>query len=394
MLVKIAEMAVFAYFAFAAVYFAFFAAASFFYREHPTTASLRKYRVTVLIPAYKEDAVIVETARECVAHASKCAILETVVIADSLQTETIKSLVSCGARVIAVQNAVSTKTRSIRKALEEIDIKTDYVVILDADNIMDVGCVDNLIGQMEGRYRIVQGHRTAKNANTRIALLDGLSEEVNNAIFREGHRAAGFPASLIGSGFICEYGLMRSLMDKAEAVGGFDKELELKLLEQNITIGYARGAVIRDEKVQQAQAFTSQRRRWLAAQWFYLRTNAANGIAQLVMHGNVDYFDKLLQFFLPPRALALGITVMFTLIHILLFAFGGQALSLIGWATVFAITSAAIAASIPRSNYRREMLGSLSALPMGILLMAKSLFQIKGANNRFIHTQHGIAAGH
>ena len=38
-------------------------------------------------------------------------------------------------------------------------------------------------------YVAVQGHRTAKNMNTSWAILDAVSEEINNNIFRKGHTA-------------------------------------------------------------------------------------------------------------------------------------------------------------------------------------------------------------
>jgi hypothetical protein len=46
----------------------------------------------------------------------------------------------------------------------------------------------------------VQGHRTAKNTNNSWAILDAISEEINNNIFRKGHRVLGLSSAIIGSG--------------------------------------------------------------------------------------------------------------------------------------------------------------------------------------------------
>ena len=49
-----------------------------------------------------------------------------------------------------------------------------------------------------------QAHRTGKNLNTDISILDGISEEINNGIFRSGHNALGLSAALSGSGMAFE----------------------------------------------------------------------------------------------------------------------------------------------------------------------------------------------
>ena len=79
----------------------------------------------------------------------------------------------------------------------------------------------------------------AKNLDTPLARLDALSEAVNNHVFRRGHAALGLSAALIGSGMAFDYALFAELMAQAEAVGGFDKELELTLTRRGIRIAYA-----------------------------------------------------------------------------------------------------------------------------------------------------------
>ena len=257
------------YLGLASIYFFLFAIASHFYREREYIRNNKKYKVALLIPSYKEDSVIVETAISALKHKTLKAEVETFVIADSLKSETITKIVETGAEVISVSFKKSTKAKSINEALNLISNKYDYAIVLDADNIMEKNFIDEIIYRLEQGYRIIQGHRTAKNSNTNFAVLDGLSESVNNAIFRTGHRAMGLSSSIIGSGFACEFQLFKLLMKQSDAVGGFDKQLELILIERKITIGYAKDAIVYDEKVQQAEVFVNQRRRWLSAQFVY-----------------------------------------------------------------------------------------------------------------------------
>jgi len=389
-IILIPEMILLAYLGLASLYFLVFAIASRLYREKNSERIERTDRVTVLIPAYKEDEVIVETARSAMNHYSENAVLDVMVIADSLKPETHDRIRETGAMVLPVTFETSTKSRALNKGLEAIKSKCDYVIILDADNRMESGFVDRILNAARQGYRVVQGHRTAKNNNTSLAVLDGISEEVNNAIFRRGHRVLGLSASLIGSGFISEYSLLKELMQKARAVGGFDKELELMLLERKITIGYASKAHVYDEKIQESGAFVNQRRRWLAAQFIYFGRNIGKGFVQLIGHGNIDYFDKLLQFVLPPRIITTGFAALFSAFRLIEMIWNRNATGEIAlaWISLLGVSLLAIILSIPLRQYNSSLFRSLLYVPNGFLLILKALLNLKGANKKFIHTHH------
>ena len=389
-IILIPEMILLAYLGLASLYFLVFAIASRLYREKNNVRIERTYRVTVLIPAYKEDEVILETARSAMNHYSENAVLDVMVIADSLKPETNDRIRETGAMVLPVTFETSTKSRALNKGLEAIKSKCDYVIILDADNRMESGFVDRILNAARQGYRVVQGHRTAKNNNTSLAVLDGISEEVNNAIFRRGHRVLGLSASLIGSGFISEYSLLKELMQKARAVGGFDKELELMLLERKITIGYASKAHVYDEKIQESGAFVNQRRRWLAAQFIYFGRNIGKGFVQLIGRGNIDYFDKLLQFVLPPRIITTGFAALFSAFRLTEMIWNRNATGemALAWISLLGISMLAINLSIPLRQYNSSLFRSLLYVPTGFLLILKALLNLKGANKKFIHTHH------
>ena len=387
------ELFLFMYLGFSSFYFLIFSIAAKFYKEKEQVKSTKKYKVTVLIPAYKEDEVILETAISAMQHTSKFSELEILVIGDSLQEKTIELIRKTGATVLPVSFEKSTKTKSIQKSFEIIDSSCDYVIILDADNIMENDFVDKMILKLEEGFKVVQGHRTSKNENTNFAFLDGLSEEVNNAIFREGHRVLGFSASLIGSAFACQYKLFKELISQGEAVGGFDKELELMLLERKITIAYAKNAVVYDEKIQASDAFVNQRKLWLAAQFAFFGKNIKNGFLQLFKQGNFDYFDKLIQFLVPPRILALGISLIAAFINFVFMLFFYQNNFIYpfwAWFIVVFASSLAILLAIPKEKFSIKMLKSILTLLQGFALMLFALLKIKGANKKFIHTKHGI----
>ena len=63
---------------------------------------------------------------------------------------------------------------------------------MDADNTVQPDFLRRLNETFETGTRAVQAHRQAKNRNTPTAVLDAVSEEINNAVFRPGISAAGF----------------------------------------------------------------------------------------------------------------------------------------------------------------------------------------------------------
>lgn len=125
----------------------------------------------------------------------------------------------------------------------------DIALVLDADNVIPYDYLND-VNDLYARpgVEIVQTHRMAKNINSNMALLDAISEEINNTIFRLGHVKLGMSAALIGSGMAFRYDLFRATMANVKAVGGFDRELELTLLYQGKYFHYLPETYVFDEK--------------------------------------------------------------------------------------------------------------------------------------------------
>ena len=105
-----------------------------------------------------------------------------------------------------------------------------------------------------------------------------LSEEINNHIFRKGHKVLGLSAALIGSGKAVKYDFFEEIMSKITAIGGFDKQMEVLIISQKVTIDYAHEILVFDEKVQLPEVFQNQRKRWMSAQLTFMRKYAFSGI--------------------------------------------------------------------------------------------------------------------
>ena len=373
----------------ATMYIFVFAVAGLFYRQVAYSVNVTFRKIAVLIPGYKEDDVIIEVAKDALAQDYPAEMYDVVIIADSFQPGTISMLKELPIKVIEVKFDKSTKSKALNKAMEQLAHVYDIAVVLDADNLMAADFLKKVNASFESNFMAVQGHRAAKNMDTPLAILDAVSEEINNHIFRKGHRVLGFSSAIIGSGMAFRYDFFKTMMSSVTAVGGFDKEIELKMLKAGHKIAYLDDALVYDEKVQKAEVFSNQRRRWLSAQLHYFRQDIGSSFKALITQGNIDYFDKAIQFIQPPRILLLGavmmLSILFTLVNYFtgLTGFNNQL-----WFLLAVLCVLAFLFSIPRSFYNTGTLKAMASLPKGMLLMFGSLLKIKGANKQFIHTKH------
>lgn len=381
------------YFAIAAVYVLIFAVGSLFSstNKHKVAKKIRK--TAVLIPGYKEDNVIVDVAKEALKQNYPKESFDVVIIADSFQPQTIAKLKALPIKLIEVSFDKSTKSKALNKAMSELPNDYDIALILDADNVMASDFVSKINDAFEAGFQIVQGHRVAKNTNTAFAVLDAISEELNNSIFRKGHRALGLSSALIGSGMAFDYQLFKKRMTKIHAIGGFDKELELTLLRDGYTIEYLNDALVYDEKVQKVEVFENQRKRWLSAQFIYFGRFFFSGVKEFFINANIDFFDKVYQMVSPPRVLLIGLTTIITVIYTafqLIFSDSTIfAIPYTFWLSVWGSVVVAFILAIPNHFYNAQTFKALLTLPKAFFSMFLSLFKLKGANKKFIHTQHG-----
>lgn len=372
------------YLGISAAYYLLFSVGSLYSHPNEGQSSLiRQNKIAVLIPAYKEDGVIVDSAIRALEQVYAPSLYTIYVIADSLQKKTLQLLKELPIEVVEVSFEKSTKAKALNVTMKQLDASYQIAVVLDADNVMEVNFLQKVNEAYNAGFLAIQGHRIAKNQENNLSVLDAISEEVNNNIFRKGHRALGFSSALIGSGMAFDLKLFQKEMSEIDAIGGFDKELELRLLKKGIKIGYLEEAVVYDEKVSKEEAFTNQRTRWIAAQIRYGLGSFGNALIHLITRFNLDYFDKSLQFLLPPRLILLGVSTVLALV----FTF----FQWIHWEWVLSIWGAfilALAIAVPRQFYNRHTASALLHLPKTFWLMIKALAGFKKAKTNFLHTPH------
>ena len=371
-------------------YLLLYAIASKFYRapRFPDARTFRRF--VVLFPAYKEDRVIASSVRGFLQQDYPQELFDIIVISDQMQDTTNEELRSLPIRLLIADYRDSSKAKALTMAMESVSGEHyDIVAIMDADNLTSPDFLAEINRAFDNGARSVQAHRTGKNMNTDISVLDGISEEINNGIFRSGHNALGLSAALSGSGMAFEAEWFRKNVRLLETAGE-DKEL---LLRQRIHTTYLPQIPVYDEKTQKEEAIGNQRKRWIAAQFGILR-HSLSGLREAVSKGNMDYCDKILQWMLPPRLIQLagvfGLTFIFTVIGVwqAVQGEGHEWTAAIKWWILSAAQIMAMLLPIPGRLLDKRLGKAILRIPILALTTLGNLFKLKGAYKKFIHTEH------
>ncbi len=163
-------------------------------------------KIAVFFPAYKEDSVIIDSISSFLKQSYPKNLYQIILIADGFKESTLDILKELPIQVLAVNFTSSTKAKALNYAVEQIkDTNFEIAVILDADNKTDANFLADINDAFCDGIKAIQAHRVAANLNSDTAVLDAVSEEINNSIFRRGHVRAGFSSALIGSGMAFSY---------------------------------------------------------------------------------------------------------------------------------------------------------------------------------------------
>ena len=351
----------------------------------PPPAATAYSKFVIYICAYKEDEIILNSAAQALTIDYPKDKFHVCVIADSMQPETIQKLKTMPLQVVEVVFESSTKSKALHAAIAATHQDFDAAVVFDIDNIAAPDYLHQINNYLHNGNRVIQGHRIAKNTETPVAILDAISEEINNHIFRKAQQVFKLSAAIIGSGMALEFKLFKDTMAQIDAVGGFDKEMGLVLTRQKIHVAYADKAYVYDEKVSNPEVFKKQRRRWLSAQFNLLKTYGLTGFKELFVHGNFDYFNEIYQTAILPRILMLGLMPLMLLISLLTPGIDP------GWQLWLAATACCyigILVAVPAGFFNSKLLGAVLKIPLIFFAMLALLFKLKGANKKFIHTPH------
>jgi len=386
-IIKILFLLLFIYLAISIAWLLVIAIAGRFGKLRAYKINTAKKRIAVIIPSYKEDAIITDTALKASQHNYPKDKFTVLVVADKLKAETIAQLRSIPVQVLEAD--VNMKSRSVNAAMHYLNENDfDIAVILDADNIMGNDCLEKINDAFIQGCQAVQCHRTAKNQQTPVALLDAISEEININLFRRGAAVIGVSAAPVGSGMAFSFGLLKQIFSVEHILTnpGEDREIDMQLMKQRIFMHFIDDAWVFDEKVANAGVFEKQRVRWLEAQINHIRRFSDADMKKAPRTG--IYWVKYFQNFLLPRLLFIMLLgILFALLLAQwVFSFNILAPQPGWWLMIMIVYAAALAISVPGRFYSAATLKAVVQIPVLMLSMLRAILKIKTGRQEFIHT--------
>ena len=362
------DLILYFYFILSALYLFIFAIFSYRRKRDTNLKTKKQYRYAVLFPANNADTVIVESVKSFLLQSYPKEKYDIVVISENMKKPTCDILKKLPVILLEPKIKSGSTARALEYAVNNIESNAyDVVVVLEANNTVDANFLEKINKSYYFGGMAIQTHRVAKSLKTNTSVLDAISEEMNNSIFRQGHVRMGFSGGLIGSGMAFNYEWFKQNITRVKD-RYIAKELEAILLKQGVYIEYLDEVYTYADKMQGASSFFKQRKEWISSQsssfW-----HTAKDFPRALYSANFDYCDKLLQWIMLPRILLFAFSFAITISLLFL----DWTLSIKWWALLILLLLT-FSLAIPERFMNARTLKALLSLPFLTILMFFSLF--------------------
>lgn len=236
---------------------------------------------------------------------------DVAVAATQLPEEDLIALLQMPVNIVVPDKENCSKLYAIQQVMERYSPNEyDMVVVFNSDNRIVPNALELFNNAYFSGCDSIQAHRMAENLNTSIAVLNAVSEEINNHIFRKGQVLLGFSSALIGSGMAFDFAMFHEISPILKG-SDFSKSTEIALLEQNIYTEYLEEIVCYSKKQDSAFGYTEERQRWRSSQ-LSSTVIALKKLPLAFLQGRWDYCNKLVQWLMPSRFLLIGLLIVAT----------------------------------------------------------------------------------
>jgi len=258
-------------------------AALFYSPPPPHTAPTQ--RLTVLIPAHDEAALIGRCVRSFGAQSYPRHLFQVVVVADNCTDGTASIAGSAGADAVLVRDEPHArgKGHALRWAMDILLFEPeapDAIVVVDADSVADPDFLLALSQPFEAGAQAVQGESLLYGDGSTSSELRVAAFRLVNRVRPSGRSALGLPATtLAGNGMLLARDLLLAKPWEAYT-SAEDLEYGLDLQMAGVRIAFAGRAVVLSPPAPNAAAAATQQLRWEGGKVHLARTR----IPRLVIH--------------------------------------------------------------------------------------------------------------
>ena len=276
--------------------------------------SRKKHRFAVIIPAYQEDEYILQAVQSVLNQEYPIDCYDIIVVSEHMSETTNAQLSKLPITLMEANfKGKGSKTRAFKAAIKQLpDGLYDMVLIMNADNTIEPNFLELVNNTYSSGSNAIQAHRIRLERNNNTTMLNAISDEINNCIYRAGHVNVGLSSALNGSGMAFDFAWMQGIVDQLHDMDD-EKSIEALLLKDRIYVDYLDKAYVYANRKEGRRKFYTQRHNWIKAHYHSLFTNILH-LPGALFSGNIDYADRILQWLTFPKtiltAVILGMGVL------------------------------------------------------------------------------------
>lgn len=300
------ETLLFALSAFTVVYHLFYSImGGMLKRSDKYNDSRTKHRFAVIIPAYKDDEYIQKAVFSILKQEYPIDCYDIYVVSEQMSEQTNSFLSEQPITLMQANfHGKGTKMKAVKAAIKHLpEGLYDMVLIMNADNTVEPNFLEMMNDAYSSGSNAIQAHRIRLERSNNSSMLNAISDEINNCIYRSGHVNLGLSSSLNGSGMAFDFEWIKGIIDQVND-NDDEKAFEALLLRDRIYVDYLDKAIVYATRKENRRKFYTQRRNWIIAHYHSLFTNL-HRLPGAILSGNFDYADRILNWITFPRTLLL-----------------------------------------------------------------------------------------
>ena len=300
------ETLLFALSAFTVVYHLFYSImGGMLKRSDKYNDSRTKHRFAVIIPAYKDDEYIQKAVFSILKQEYPIDCYDIYVVSEQMSEQTNSFLSEQPITLMQANfHGKGTKMKAVKAAIKHLpEGLYDMVLIMNADNTVEPNFLEMMNDAYSSGSNAIQAHRIRLERSNNSSMLNAISDEINNCIYRSGHVNLGLSSSLNGSGMAFDFDWIKGIIDQVNE-NDDEKAFEALLLRDRIYVDYLDKAIVYATRKENRRKFYTQRRNWIIAHYHSLFTNL-HRLPGAILSGNFDYADRILNWITFPRTLLL-----------------------------------------------------------------------------------------
>ncbi len=226
-----------------------------------TNAQGKKYKFGIVVTAHKEiiflppliDSILKQTYRN----------FEIYVVADQCDVTEL-NFKDSRVHILKPAEALNSNVLSIQYALDHFSEDIEVFTLFDPDNLIDHCFFYELNHFYNLGYKAVQANLYPKNLQGRYAKIDSIGLVFYNFVDREARALLGLSVNIWGCGIsVMKDVYLKIIYDDKSTLGGFDKHMQAEIVKNIPLIGFARKAILYDEKISDSKNLVNQRTRWI-----------------------------------------------------------------------------------------------------------------------------------